>query len=122
MPATKLFVDDLRNPYGDGWKVARTFEEATQVLLNEEVEIVSLDHDLGEDTKTGYDLVKWMVENLPFWPTVVIIHTSNPVGRDNMSACIKRYAPKCTLLLHNYTADARYPIMREEGEGRWVQQ
>ncbi len=42
----KLWLDDVR-PAPDGWKHARTVEEAKAFLLFETVEEASLDHDLG---------------------------------------------------------------------------
>ena len=42
---------------------------------------LSLDHDLGEDQETGYDLVKWMAET-DAWPqNKPTVHSMNPVGR-----------------------------------------
>ena len=55
------------------------------------VEVISLDHDLGEE-KTGYDVVKFMAEE-NIWPSVVKVHSMNPVGRDNMLSVINRYKP-----------------------------
>ena len=43
-----VYLDDLRDcPIG--FVVARTFQEAIHLLENHEVDILSLDHDLGED-------------------------------------------------------------------------
>jgi hypothetical protein len=82
-----LYVDDLRD-CPDGFVIARTYEEAIYYLENYEVEILSLDHDLGEDEKgnlllSGYDLVKYFCEN-GLYAGRIYMHTSNPVGRDNM--------------------------------------
>ncbi|MBI6874653.1 cyclic-phosphate processing receiver domain-containing protein [Clostridium aciditolerans] len=82
-----LYVDDIRD-CPDGFEIARTLKEAIYYLENFHVEILSLDHDLGEDEEgnllpTGYDLVKYICEhNLRV--SSVYIHTSNPVGRFNM--------------------------------------
>ncbi|SDO03025.1 hypothetical protein SAMN05518871_109148 [Psychrobacillus sp. OK028] len=82
-----VYVDDLRDcPVG--FVVARTFQEAIHLLENQKVDILSLDHDLGEDKKgnllpTGYDLVKYICEN-NLRANKIYIHTDNPVGRENM--------------------------------------
>lgn len=82
-----VYVDDLRDcPVG--FVVARTFQEAIHLLENQEVDILSLDHDLGENTEgnllpSGYDLVKYMCEN-GLRANKIYIHTDNPVGRTNM--------------------------------------
>ena len=85
----KLFVDDVRIPvdiYPDtdmgDWLSARTYETAIYLLETEDIELISLDHDLGAD-KSGYDLCKWMSANNR-WPQYVQIHSMNPVGRINM--------------------------------------
>ena len=82
-----LYVDDLRD-CPEGFQVARNFNEAINYLKNYQVEILSLDHDLGEDSEgnllpTGYDIVKYMCEH-GLRANKIYLHTDNPVGRDNM--------------------------------------
>lgn len=95
----KLWVDDLRPAPDSTWTVARSFGAAVSKLYsakqrNLRLEAISLDHDLGE-TSTGYDLLKLVVE-YGWWPDVLTFHTSNVVGRENMSQLARRYAPKET--------------------------
>jgi hypothetical protein len=84
-----LFVDDERNVelmYDQScqlWATARTYEEAVDLITNNTLKAISLDHDLGEGNKTGYDLAKWLTEN-DKWPEAVFFHSQNPVGRQNM--------------------------------------
>lgn len=102
----KLYLDDLR-PCPQGFTLARTVEEAIDIYTNHprgtERRILSLDHDLGGIdgiyTKTGYDFCKWLVEETfhnPFMPLphVIYMHTSNPVGRDNMIQLLEHYLPE----------------------------
>lgn len=82
-----LYLDDLRD-VPEGFILAKTVEEAIYYLENYKVEILSLDHDLGEDEKgnllpTGYDLVKYICEN-GLRADKIYIHTDNPCGRLNM--------------------------------------
>lgn len=82
-----LYLDDKR-ACPAGFIKAKTIEEAIYYLENYQVHILSLDHDLGEDgtgfiLPTGYDLVKYFCEN-GLRANKIHIHTSNPVGRDNM--------------------------------------
>lgn len=82
-----LYVDDLRD-CPEGFVIARTVEEAKEYFKNFEIEILSLDHDLGVDNKgnllpTGYDLVKYICEE-GLRADIIALHTDNPVGRDNM--------------------------------------
>ena len=56
-----LYVDDIRR-CPDGFVVARNYDEAIELLNNNTINILSLDHDLGIDErgveKNGYDIVK----------------------------------------------------------------
>jgi len=92
----KLFLDDEREPYmifadDDGslttewrtWAIARTVGTAIELLETGRVEEISLDHDLGDGHRTGYDLCKWMSAN-DRWPVVVHFHSMNPIGVKNM--------------------------------------
>lgn len=82
-----LYVDDMRD-CPENFVVARTYEEAVDIFSNKKVDILSLDHDLGEDEygkarKSGYDLVKYICE-FGIYVNKIYIHTDNPVGRENM--------------------------------------
>jgi hypothetical protein len=88
----KLWVDDLR-PAPDGWAWARTSQEAITIIKDwwNEVEIISLDHDLGGND-TGYKVLIFIeyavaIEGYPFTPEIRI-HTSNPAGREKMEAAV----------------------------------
>jgi len=88
--------------------------------------IISFDHDLGENeakekvfegmskkqarqekklAKTGYDCAHWLVEycldkniSLPYW----IIHSANPVGKENIDKLLKNYAQMDNVNWHSY--------------------
>ncbi|MGU8836267.1 cyclic-phosphate processing receiver domain-containing protein (plasmid) [Clostridium perfringens] len=82
-----LYVDDLRDCPKD-FIIARTFNEAISILENYNINILSLDHDLGADSNnnilpSGYDLAKYICEH-GILINKVYIHTDNPVGRDNI--------------------------------------
>lgn len=82
-----LYVDDLRD-CPSGFVIARNVDESKYYLKNFNVNILSLDHDLGEDEEgnllpTGYDLVKYICEN-GYRANKIYIHTDNGVGRENM--------------------------------------
>ena len=84
-----LYVDDLRD-CPEGYVVARNVEEAIYYLENYEVNILSLDHDLGEDSngnllQTGYDLVKIICgSDKKYRANKIYLHTFNDVGKENM--------------------------------------
>ena len=92
----KLWLDDIR-PAPAGWTWVKTVNAAAQLLAvghfdkSRAIVEASLDHDLGENEPTGYDLVKWMAET-GFWPeTKPRVHSANPPGAENMRATIDRY-------------------------------
>lgn len=91
----KLYLDDLRIPKTDGWSIVRSYDEfVSWVTSNGAPDVVSFDHDLGEDVMTGYDCVKWLVEyciennvTFPQWN----VHSANPVGKENIERYIVNF-------------------------------
>jgi hypothetical protein len=99
----KIFLDDdpVRDSWvDDTWTIVRTPEDALTLIMRHygEVEVVSLDHDLGyfiaDVELTGYDVVK-TIERLVFLGELrpqglprFEIHSANSVGRKNMQAAI----------------------------------
>lgn len=95
-----LFIDDERMPPRDErtWKIARNLDEAKKLIeAHGAPSFISFDHDLGEDTPTGFDIAKLIVEmdmdgeiSLPeafdFY-----VHSQNPVGRDNIEHYLRNY-------------------------------
>lgn len=92
----KIWLDDLR-PAPEGYMWARSVNQAIAMIENAEekkqpVELLDLDHDLGEYFPDGGDAIKlldWLAERETFYP--IKIHTANPVGRQNMVRMINRY-------------------------------
>ena len=92
----KIWLDDLR-PAPWGYESARSVNEA-KTLIREaerngiEIEVLDLDHDLGDFASQGGDAIKildWLAERETLYP--VEIHTANPVGRANMESVLARY-------------------------------
>ena len=85
----KVYLDDERVA-PDGWVQCRWPNEVISLLASGCVEVVSLDHDLGDDERgTGYDVVLWMEEAVMtrgFVPPQIIIHTANSAARARMEA------------------------------------
>lgn len=92
----KIWLDDLR-PAPEGYVVAKSVNEAIGVVTeaeekNIEIELLDIDHDLGDYASDGGDAIKlldWLAERETFYP--IKIHTANPVGRANMERMIERY-------------------------------
>jgi len=96
-----IFMDDLRD-CPDGFILVKTVSQLIYKLdelkeLDQEVNIISLDHDLGENEPTGYDFVKYLIElgnyDPSIYPKQIFLHTANGVGRDNMFKLLERYKP-----------------------------
>jgi len=90
----KLFIDDVRNAPDNSWTVARNYKEAISYLTgNEQITHLSFDHDLGNNSRSGYDIAKWIekkvIEGKFILPQNVYIHSANPVGVKNILAALK---------------------------------
>jgi hypothetical protein len=118
MEKIRIYLDDIRTPLETDWIICRNYEEFVQKVSDtglENIELISLDHDLGQTAireyfkntsknyiidynniheKTGYDCAKWIVNksmeeeiNLP----TITVHSANPVGSANMMGYINNY-------------------------------
>jgi len=94
----KIWVDDVR-PVPMGYEGTKSVDE-TIALIEQieaeggEIELLDLDHDLGDYAQYGGDAIKildYLAERETFYP--IDIHTANPVGRANMERTIERYWP-----------------------------
>ncbi len=90
----RVWLDDARPMPPDWTHHVRTASEAIALLCTGQVEAISLDHDLGEETVSGsgYTVACWIEEaavlgNLA--PITVAIHSANPVGVARMRAAIR---------------------------------
>jgi len=85
----KVFLDDERGP-PDGWVRVYWPDEAIHLLESGAVTEISLDHDLGDDTRgTGYDVILWIEEAVAlrgFTPPKITIHSANSSAADKMRA------------------------------------
>lgn len=92
LPPIKVFLDDQRST-PEGWTRAYWPEEVIALLESGRVEVVSLDHDLGDDQRgTGYDVILWIEEAVAtrgFQPPEIRVHSANPAARLKMSAGIR---------------------------------
>lgn len=102
MPRYSLFIDDERFPPRDRrlWVIARDWEDVMMALrIHGMPEFISFDHDLGEDSHTGHDVAKLLVEldmngesdfKLP--PEFdFYVHSQNPVGKANIEHLLRNY-------------------------------
>ena len=88
----KLWLDDVRPPPSSEWVWVKTALDALKELRTAPCEVVSLDHDLGEDAGTGYDVLTYLeaevYRNPEFKAPKIFIHTANTVARARMLQAI----------------------------------
>jgi hypothetical protein len=94
----KLWLDDMR-PAPPGWTLARTYEEAIEILRERGPEItdVSLDHDLcpahsdGDfsDGRTGCDVLEFLLESR-LKPRIEF-HTMSAAGLQRMTDLLEAF-------------------------------
>ena len=120
-----LYLDDIRIPKDSSWQVVKDYTEfISHIRLNglENYELISLDHDLGEQAtnefykntqpnytlnydnivneKTGLDCAKWLVaesmtKKIPL--PQIYVHSANPIGSANIMGYLNNYLMSCKL-------------------------
>ena len=120
-----LYLDDIRIQKDSSWQVVKDYTEfISHIRLNglENYELISLDHDLGEQAmdefynnalpnytlnydnivneKTGLDCAKWLVaesmtKNIPL--PQIYVHSANPIGSANIMGYLNNYLMSCKL-------------------------
>ena len=95
----KIWLDDIRTPPDGSWKWLKTAEDVIDWFrLNHDVwdvEVLSLDNDLGEGRDEGYKVLDWL-EKMKFHtlnfivPKKIQVHSANPVARRRMEHIIEK--------------------------------
>jgi len=88
----KIFLDDVR-PTPAGWTRAYWPEEVISLMQTQDVDEISLDHDLGDEAHgTGYDVILWIEEAVAsrkFTPPKIFVHSANPPAHKRMLDAIR---------------------------------
>lgn len=87
----KIWLDDIRQMPAGFDRHVRTAAEAIGLLAKGGVSAISLDHDLGENDGTGYDVACWIRQAAcvgKLQPIEVMIHSANPFGSYRMEQAI----------------------------------
>lgn len=114
----RIYLDDVRTPINpDEWVVVRNYDEFVETVDKlglENIDVISLDHDLGDSAmkewhrnvyhnytldynniteKTGMDCAKWLVEQWMDGKPVVTVytHSANAIGSANIMGYINNY-------------------------------
>ena len=88
----KLYLDDVRECPKD-WIPLRYVRDMIQLLEEQDVSEISLDHDLGELEPVGLAVLQWIERKVfedGFTPPKMYVHSMNPVGRKNMLLAIRK--------------------------------
>ncbi|MBG9736233.1 cyclic-phosphate processing receiver domain-containing protein [Paenibacillus alvei] len=107
-----VFLDDYRR-CPEGFVLARNAEECLLLLEQEQVGILSLDHDLGADEKTGTDLVREIVLRGLYPQTAIYLHTSSVLGRKRMFEMLYANKPEHVQLSNGPMPDSLLTQIRE---------
>lgn len=114
----RIYLDDERTPIDKNWIIVRDYYQFVETVMKiglPNIDIISLDHDLGDSAigeyyrsgrhnreidysriteKTGYDCAKWLTdlaldkkEDLP----LVYTHSKNPSGCQNIIGIINSF-------------------------------
>ena len=102
----RVYLDDKRQT-PEGWHRVFWPEEAIELIKSGKVEVISLDHDLGDDQRgTGYDVLSWIEEQVfmssEFKCPELLVHSANPAAKTRMLAAItqiEQIGHRCKLLL-----------------------
>ena len=113
----KIYLDDVRTPVDKDWIVVRSYDEFVEKINEiglENIELISLDHDLGDSAidewkrnvytnytidynniteKTGMDCIKWLVNEWMNGKRIVdvVVHSHNAIGSGNMMGYINNF-------------------------------
>ena len=102
----KIWLDDLMDDRESnrvtpkGYFGAHSVNEAIELVEDaikrgEEIELIDLDHDLGDYARYGgdaYNFLYYLAQHEIFPP--VKFHTSNITGRNNMITIVNRFWPE----------------------------
>jgi hypothetical protein len=92
----KVFLDDERKPPSNEWVCFKWPQDVILFLqtFQGRVDVISLDHDLGNDNVgTGYDVLTWLEEKVfenPEYPVpTIFVHSANSSARVKMELAIQ---------------------------------
>ncbi|OUM96684.1 MAG: cell division protein FtsJ [Thermobacillus sp. ZCTH02-B1] len=98
-----VYLDDHRT-CPPGFVAARSAEECILLLEAEEVDILSLDYDLGWGRPTGLEVARYIAESGRY-PRRIYMHSSSPSGRMRMYEMLRSALPPDVHLSHTPMPD-----------------
>ncbi|MCU6708192.1 cell division protein FtsJ [Paenibacillus sp. J5C_2022] len=86
-----VYLDDYRS-CPRGFVLARSAEECKLLIDHEDIDILSLDYDLGWGQDTGYEVARHLVETGRY-PKRIYLHTSSVSGKLQMYHLLSSHIP-----------------------------
>ncbi|MED4602382.1 cell division protein FtsJ [Paenibacillus validus] len=93
-----VYLDDFR-ACPPGFVLARNLEECLLLLQEYEVDVLSLDYDLGWGFPNGLEVVRAMI-SLRAYPKRIFLHTSSDAGRKHMYEMLYQQKPDHVALVN----------------------
>ena len=114
----KIYLDDIRTPKDPTWIVVRNYNEFVDKIEElglDTIDVISLDHDLGDTAmmeyyknvspnytlnydnikeKTGLDCAKWLIDyciDSGYPMPTVYTHSANPIGSANIMGYVNNF-------------------------------
>jgi len=90
-----VFLDDFRDAPDDSWVRVQIATDAIQLLRDNTVELLSLDHDLGDEYLygNGYQVLLWIEEQVlttGYRPPRMLVHSTKTFGKTTKEKAIAR--------------------------------
>ncbi|WP_080839591.1 cyclic-phosphate processing receiver domain-containing protein [Cohnella massiliensis] len=91
-----VFLDDVR-PCPKGFVAARSADECLLLLAEEDVNLLSLDFELGYGEPNGLAVVQAMIARA-IYPKEVYVHSSSMMGRAQMIRALREAKPPAVIV------------------------
>jgi len=86
-----VYLDDFRR-CPEGFILAKSALECNLIIDDQQIDILSLDYDLGWNEPTGMEVVYHLVNTKRF-PKRIYLHSSSLAGRQQMYALLMKHIP-----------------------------
>jgi hypothetical protein len=111
----KLYVDDIRR-CPEGWEIARTNAQAIRILASQEVEEISIDHDICvyirknhiiQTIDDNFTPIAYYISVMPIErrPKKITIHSANAWGAKNIKAILSDVGIESEIVLGKFLVD-----------------
>lgn len=94
----RVYLDDYRT-CPEGFLLARNAEECLLMLRELEVDVLSLDYDLGWGQPNGMDVVRGIITSNRY-PKRIYLHTSSDSGKQQMFQALYTSKPEHVLVVN----------------------